>query len=232
MCLFTVYRARRLIFLRSLALALAIGLTLSAAADNPTDPREASDFVKIGRFPLCFFRSDQQAGVSQSEVLLGVLDNKPATSPSPAAAPGGDVAEPRPMPKSRPRLLPNSASPTRQPVIVVVSPTAVETYAYLGKLCNRITADWDDAMRKESADWHPEIEVHFIFRVNAETGSIAIESQSSPSSSTAFQRFRTVLESLAPLAFPESLHALGGKEVRLKLDFKNSKPLTSESKTN
>ena len=144
-------------------------------------------------------------------------------------APAGESLPPRPLPKPRPRLVRPMVDQTGKRVAVdrvVESPQFLEGNKFLEMLSNRISIEWDKAMREESADWHPEIEVQFIFSVDAEKGAVAIEAQFSPPGTLGLERFRKLLESLAPIALPESLRSLYGKEVRFRLDFKNTKELS------
>ena len=192
-----------------------------ASAAVPEAPAPQVDEPVDG--PYHVLQDNPIPGISQSQIYLAILEDRAAT-----AAPDGTGPSARPPAKARPRLLHPVVDPTeklRGAAPEAESPLERDANEFLTLYANRISAEWDEAMRRESADWHPAIEVHFIFSVDVQKGTVAIESQSSPADQAGLERFRKLLESLGPVVLPESFHAICGKALHLRLNFRNSKAL-------
>ena len=174
-------------------------------------------------------------GVSQSELRMIILARHggsassgakpPDASPAPSDPPPAETT--RQGPKHRPRLgriTTNPADKLTEAYYQKVDPVAHDIGSFMFELHQSIENGWDNAMRAESTDWHPAIEVHFMLLVDPDNGVITVESQSSPSTAEALARYRALLESIRPPRFSESLRTkYGTAPLRVQLDFTNVK---------
>ena len=209
-------------FLRCLILALSTRTIVLAADSETAAPAAAPHASESAKEIIGFQSMSWRAGGLKTEISFEVLDNKDAPSAPKIPTPAGNIPA-RPLPKPRPRLQHASANSGTRQIPMIESPNLTSGNRFLQNLADRISVEWDGTMRRESLDWHPEIEVHCVFSVDTAKGAIIIESQASPSDVALIERFAKVLESLAPLTLPEVFRVRYGKTVRLKLNFQNAK---------
>jgi hypothetical protein len=208
-------------FLGTLGLVLAAGRTGAGEQARSASPATIGADVGQTAVPLTIdFTVTVQA--SQKWIDLSVIDTTGATISIPFDL-AGNASSTRPIPKPRPRLASVERGPTANVDSHNDSPPVNIVNDYLMGFANRVIAACDETMRAEHRDWGSKIEVHCVLTVDPEKGSITVETLSSPSDPALVARFQEELEALEPARVPELLQAIVAKQLRLKLDFTNSK---------
>lgn len=206
-----------------IALAFAVIGVAGAAGQAPHIIMATPDAGAA--IPLQAGEGSWALGKGTHDATLAIVDSKDSVIKLPLN-PAGNSTSNGPVPKLRPRLGlgMNSANPAAPlPQHLSDSPTTNIIVDFLHALLKRTAAEWDHVLITEHLPWDSEIEVHCFLQVDEEKGTITVDHPSSPSNPALAASFNKMLAALAPLNVPIVLQALVGKELRLKLDFKNGK---------
>lgn len=219
-----------------LALALLRPISGQDPEGSPQPPATPPAVVPPKPYFDIFIFPGLVPNVAQWELRLTVIRNRPA-SPSPATPPTPAAvttpspppsAAARPTPKPRPRLGRITTDPNDKLIeayyLPKIDPVEHDAGAYMGELGELIQKEWDNAVRAESKDWHPAVEIHLLLILDPDKGVITVDRETAPSTAEFLPRYRRMIESLRLAPFADAQRKkFGSGPVPINLDFINVK---------